>query len=158
MGNPLCVSCKTRANTNPTCKCDRAWLRHWTDIPPLSECHLSPACSATRHTLWVQFLDSGTRRTFLPVGNGGSLTSLPLGGVLSYRDLRSLDAPVVRPGLAKGSLSWALGENCQPRVTLRESWGIKLQHQRRSQGQSWTVCLERGWEGVRVTAEGLKPH
>lgn len=96
---------------------------------------------------------------FLPVSNGGSLTSLPLGGVLSYQDWWSLDAPVVWPGLAKGSLSLVLGENCQPRVTLGESWGIKLQAPE-EESRAVMDCLswKRMGGGVRVTAEGLRPH
>ncbi len=73
---------------------------------PLREKNSFSTCALQFVRLRLQFLDSGNGRPFLPVSNGGSLTSLPLGGVLSYRDRWSLDAPVVSKGLAKRQLKF----------------------------------------------------
>lgn len=99
------------------------------------------------HFAWLYNVQKAETKTLLlPVSNGGPVTSLPPGGVLSCGGCCTPNAPVVRAGLAKGGLSSQLGENCQPGVTLGGIRGIRQQHQRRSQGQSWAVCLESGWK------------
>lgn len=87
-----------------------------------------------------------TKMPLLPVSNGGPLTSPPPGCTLLCGGCCTPDAPVVRAGLVKGGLSSSLGENCQAGVTLWGNRGTRQQHQRRSQGQSWAVCLESGWK------------
>lgn len=107
------------------------------------KCHFPPT-SWTPPDCNVQKAE--TKMSLLPVSNGGPLTSLPPGCTLLCGGCCTLDAPVVRAGLAKGGLSSPLGENCQPGVTLWRNWRTRQQHQRRSQGQSWAVCLESGWK------------
>lgn len=122
--------------------------------PTPLQCHFPPApCCLSESGFWT----GGNRiKPFLPVRNRGSLTSLPLGGVLSYRDRWALDAPVVRPGLAEGSFSpggsqttVSPGSHSERRAAASEE-----------ESRAVTGCLspKRMEGGVRVTAEGLRPH
>lgn len=96
----------------------------------------------------LQFLDSGRRQAISSCNQWRITNKPPTGGRALIPRLVITWCPCRQTGLSQRQLKFGAGrENCQLRVTLGESRGIKLQHQRRSQGQSWTVCLERGWEG-----------
>lgn len=122
--------------------------------PTPLQCHFPPApCCLSESGFWTR----GYRiKPFLPVRNRGSLTSLPLGGVLSYRDRWALDAPVVRPGLAEGSFSPGRSQTTVSLGSLWERWTAASEEESRAV----TGCLSpKRMEGERrVTAEGLRPH